>query len=158
MASHRCRVHGWATRVLIGFMTVAALAGEGRADKITLRGGGQIRGKVVPDPEHPDRVKILTETGKTPLSFQKAQVVQVQAEVSALDEYLVRRDRLASTAEAQYELGRWCEQHKLKDLAELHFEAALKQDRTYEPAHQKLGHVLMGERWIWGDELREAEV
>jgi hypothetical protein len=148
---------------LIGLAAMAWLVvavagpGAGRADQITFRGGGQIRGKVVADPQHPDRVKVLTETGKTPLSFQKGQIVRVQAEPSALDEYVVQRDSAASTAEAQYELGLWCEQHKLKDLAELHFEAALRKDKTYEPAHQKLGHVWLGNRWIWGDELREAQ-
>ena len=33
----------------------------------------------------------------------------------------------------------------------------MKQDGTHAAAHQKLGHVLSGERWIWGDELREAQ-
>ena len=55
-------------------------AGEGRADRIILRGGGQIRGKVLPDPDRPDRVIVLTETGKTPLTFQKPQIVRVVAE------------------------------------------------------------------------------
>src|SRR3954453_17787390 len=54
-------------------------AGEGFADRNVLRGGGQIRGKVVADPRHPDRVTIVTETGKTPLTFQKSQVLQVIA-------------------------------------------------------------------------------
>jgi hypothetical protein len=140
-------------------VAVAMAAGECRADRITLRSGGVIKGKVLPDPQHADRVTILTETGKTPLSFPRAQVSQVQAEPSALDEYLRRREGLATaaTAEAQYELGLWCEQHKLKDLAEIHFEAAVAQDGTYGPAHQKLGHVLLGDRWVWGDELREAQ-
>ena len=140
--------------MLIGLGTaivaVALVGGESRADRITLRGGGQIRGKVLPDPQSPDRVTILTESGKTPLSFQKAQILQVTAEPSVLDEYLARRDRLTSTAEANYELGVWCEEHKLKDLAELHFEAAVKHDKSYEPAHQKLGHVLLGDQLALG--------
>jgi hypothetical protein len=165
MAENRChcRAPGRKLPVLIALGTAivaVALVGQqtpSRADRITLRGGGQIRGKVLPDPQAPGRVKVLTESGKTPLSFQKAQILQVNPEPSALDEYLVRRDRLTSTAEANYELGVWCEEHKLKDLANLHFEAAVKYDKTYEPAHQKLGHVLRGDQWLWGDELREAQ-
>jgi hypothetical protein len=157
----RCRAPGGKLPVLIGLGTaivaVALVGGQTRADRITLRGGGQIRGKVLPDPQGPDRVRILTEAGKTPLSFQKAQILQVSPEPSALDEYLARRERLTSTAEADYELGVWCEEHKLKDLANLHFEAAVKHDKSYEPAHQKLGHVLRGDHWLWGDELREAQ-
>jgi hypothetical protein len=149
-------------RVLPVVLTVSfalgLFAGECRADRITLRGGGLIRGKVLPaDPQHPDRVTILTATGKTPLNFQKAQVIQVQAEPSALDEYLDRRGSLATTAEANHALGVWCEEHKLKDLAEIHFEAAVRLDKAFEPAHQKLGHVLVGNQWLWGDELRAAQ-
>ena len=33
----------------------------------------------------------------------------------------------------------------------------MKHDKSYEPAHQKLGHVLRGDHWLWGDELREAQ-
>jgi hypothetical protein len=161
MAQNRRGRSKRAVTALFGLGTAVALiafgGGEGRADRITLRGGGQIRGKILPDPEHPDRVKVLSESGKTPLSFQKSQIVQVAAEPSVLDEYLLRCDKMAPSAQVHYELGLWCEEHKLKDLAQLHFEAAVKNDKSYEPAHQKLGHVLVGDHWIWGDELREAQ-
>jgi hypothetical protein len=130
---------------------------EARADRIVLRGGGQIRGKVLADPKQPDRVIVLGEKGKTPLRFQKAQVIEVIREPSALDDYLVKRNQAAETVEGQYELGLWCEQHKLTDLAAIHFEAALKHDPQFAAAHQKLGHVLYGDRWLSGDELREAQ-
>src|SRR5439155_16792102 len=96
MAHHRRRAHGWTIPALIGLaiLAVAAAVRESRADRIQLRGGGQIKGKVLPDPQHPDRVLILTGTGKTPLSFQKAKIVQVHAAPSALDEYLERRAKL----------------------------------------------------------------
>jgi hypothetical protein len=154
MAIDRSHPRFWMIPALVGLGT---LVGECRADRIMLRGGGQLRGKVLPDPLHPDRSTILTETGKTPLNFQKAQILQVITEPSPLDEYLARRDQVEPTASAQFELGLWCEQHKLKDLAQVHYEAALKQDKTFAPAHQKLGHVLYSDTWLWGDELREAQ-
>jgi hypothetical protein len=154
------RIHktgGWRlVAPLIGLVPMAAI-GDARGDLIALRGGGQIRGKVVADPAHPDRVLILSEKGKTPLSFQKAQVVRVVAEPSALDEYVSRRDKAPATAEGQYELGLWCEDHKLPDLAEVHYEAAVAKDAAFAPAHQKLGHAQVGDRWLTGDELREAQ-
>src|SRR5262245_9169807 len=64
---------------LLGLFTGIPGVRNARADRIMLRGGGQIRGKVVPDPKHPDRVTVLTETGKTPLRFQKPQVLRVVA-------------------------------------------------------------------------------
>lgn len=133
------------------------IATEARADLISLRGGGQIRGKVVADPDHPDRVVVLTERGKTPLTFQKARIVHTVAEPSALDEYVILRAKAAMTAEAQYELGLWCEQHTLSDLAALHYEAAVARDKTFAAAHRKLGHVPSGCRWLTADEVREAQ-
>lgn len=145
--------------VSLGFAAVwlGATPLRARADRIVLRGGGQIRGKIVPDPKRPGRLTVLTERGKTPLSFEKPQVVQVIAEPSALDDYLARRDATTATAEGQYDLGLWCEQHKLTDLASLHYEEALKHDKSFAPAHRKLGHVKQGDLWLGGDALREAQ-
>ena len=117
---------------------------EARADRIVLRGGGQIRGKVMPDPKHARPGLVLTERGKTPLTFQKAQIVEVIAEPSPLDDYVARAGRDArrpprpSTSWAS-----GASEHKLPDLADLHYEAAVKLDKTFAPAHQKLGHVLL---------------
>ena len=132
-------------------------AGEGRADRIVLRGGGQIRGKVIPDPDRPDRVTVVTETGKTPLTFQKPQILQVIAEPERARRVRGPAAEAPTTAEAQYELGLWCEQHKLSDLAEIHYEAAVKHDKTFAPAHQKLGHVRYGDRWLSATSVREAQ-
>lgn len=159
MAIDRSRrgIHFRSIPALIGIIAIASGAPEGRADRIELRGGGQIRGKVVPDPEHPDRVTVVPATGKTPLHFQKGQVLRVIAEPGALDGYVERRARVEPTAESHFELGLWCERNQLQDLAEVHYEAALDRDKAFAPAHRKLGHVLHGDRWIWGDELREAQ-
>ena len=130
---------------------------ESFADRITLRGGGQIQGKVVDDPSRPDRATVLLLAGKTPLSLQKPQILQVTPEPSPLDEYVVRREKAGAGAEAQHELGLWCEAHKLADLAEVHYEAAVRQDKSFAPAHQKLGHTLVADRWLNADEVREAQ-
>ncbi|MHC5541921.1 HEAT repeat domain-containing protein, partial [Singulisphaera rosea] len=133
------------------------LVEECQADRISLRGGGQIRGKVIPDTAHPGRVIVLTETGKTPLNLQKPQILEVVSEPSALDEYVVKRAKVQPTAQAQYDLGRWCKEHKLADLATVHYELAVAQDKEFGPAHKELGHVLFGDRWLNADEVREAQ-
>lgn len=151
--------HGVGLAFLVpGLIAAAGLlaTGQVRADRISLRGGGQVRGKVTADPDKPGSVIVITERGKTPLHFQKAQIVAVIAEPSPLDEYVNRKARAARTAEDQYNLGLWCEQRKLSDLAEVHYEAAVGTDPSYAPAHEKLGHVLIGDRWLGGDALREA--
>ena len=103
----------------VGWVRRAARA---RADIIELRGGGQVQGKVVPDPKNKDRVQVLLLQGRRPLSFQKGQIVRVIPKASPLDDYVVKRAKAAATAEAQYELGYWCEQNRLADLAKLHYE------------------------------------
>ena len=137
---------------------IGLVADPALADVIALRGGGKVRGKVIPNMrEGSDRVTVLPEKGRTPLVFHKEQVVGVTAEPGPLDEYLVRRDRTSLTAEAQFELGLWCEGNTLRDLARLHYEAAVEHDKSFAPAHRKLGHVLHEDRWLTADELREAQ-
>ena len=147
----------WTRALPIGLAALVLAAAEGRADKIVLRGGGQVRGKVVADAKRPERVTVFTETGKTPLNFDKNRITEVVPEPSALDDYVVKRGKVAKSAEAQYTLGLWCAEHKLADLAEVHYEAALKEDNTFALAHQKLGHVLYSDRWLNRDELRAAQ-
>jgi hypothetical protein len=85
------------------------------------------------------------------------QVVEVVAEPGPLDDYLKRRDATPATAEAHFDLGRWCEEHRLPDLARLHYETAAGLDGTFGPAQKKLGHVLFSGRWLTADELHEAQ-
>jgi hypothetical protein len=125
-----------------------------RGDEIILRGGGQVQGKVSPDPDNPERVRIWLMNSKHPLNFEKAQVLRTIPRPSPLDEYLVRKDRASDDARGQFDLGLWCERNKLPGLAQAHYEAALTRDGEFEPAHQKLGHVLVDGRWLTRDQLR----
>ncbi len=70
---------------------------EARADRITIRGGGQIKGKLVSDPAHPGQWLYFGEVGKTPMVFKKDQIVQVLPEKSALDDYVLLREQARST-------------------------------------------------------------
>jgi hypothetical protein len=141
----------------LAVLTLCVATPQAGADRIVLRGGGQIRGKVLPDPKKPDGVLIVPERGKKELHFLKAQITEVVAEPSALDEYIIRREKTPATAEAQHALGLWCEQQKLRDLATLHYEAAVARDNTFGPAQKKLGRVQVGDRWLSGDDLRAAQ-
>src|SRR5579885_848938 len=136
---------------------VALSAVSSRADIIELRGGGQVQGKVVPDPKNKDRVQVLLLQGRRPLSFQKGQIVRIVPKASPLDDYVVKRGEAAGTAEAQYRLGSWCEQNRLADLARLHYERALGHDPDFEPAHKKLGHTKVGDSWLTRDDLTAAQ-
>ena len=146
----------------IGFAVVAAtLAGHlprmARSDTIVLRGGGQVEGKVMPDPKDKDRVQVWLLKGRKPLSFRKGQILEVVPKATVLDEYFEKKKKAAETSQGQYDLGMWCEQNKLTDLAKLHFETALAIDRAFVPAHKKLGHVYHGGYWVTRDELNTIQ-
>ena len=149
-------------RDLVGVGVLALGLGSGlpattHADRISLRGGGQIRGKLIADKADPGHLTFIGEAGRNPIIYKKEQILQVTPEPSALDEYVDRRGKERTTAEDEYQLGVWAEEHKLADLAAVHFEAALKLDPAYAPAHEKLGHVFLNDRWLDADGLREAQ-
>jgi hypothetical protein len=141
--------------IALGLAMMGAL--EARADRIVLRGGTQIRGVLLTKGAQPGQVLVQTEALATPIKYRKEQVVEVIPEPSPLKDYLDLRDQAAADAQSQYDLGLWCEQHKLPPFAELHYRRAIELDKEFAPAHKKLGHVLYADRWITGDELREAQ-
>ena len=143
----------WRLLLLLGPMALVLGASTALADVIVLRGGGQVTGKVVPDPQNKDRVQVWLLQGRKPLSFQKAQIVEVIPKASPLDDYFEKVKKAPATAQAQYDLGTWCDQNKLTDLARLHYEAALVSDKSFEPAHRKLGHVYHDGYWLSRDDL-----
>jgi HEAT repeats len=147
----------WVAAAAMAAFAFAQAPGRARGDVITLRGGGQVQGKVVPDPSAKDRVQVLMMTGRKPLSLQRAQILDITPKSSPLDEYIVKRGKADKTAQAQYDLGAWCEQNKLVDLSRLHYEAALSNDKSFEPAHKKLGHVYKNGYWVTRDDLKAMQ-
>jgi hypothetical protein len=151
----------WTARHMLAFLiaglAIVVIGSPARGDKITIRGGGQIKGKLIPDKAHPGQFLYIGEVGKTPMSFTKDQIVQVTPEKSVLDEYVVRLAKERPTTAAEFELGLWCEENKLLDLAQVHYDLTLKRDSNFGAAHKKLGHVMMGGRWLNADEVKEAQ-
>jgi hypothetical protein len=139
----------------VGLLAASCPAAWG--DEIMLRGGGEIQGKVIADPKTPRTVQVLLLRGGKPLSLQKGQILEVVPRPSPLDDYVVKKGRLAATAQSEYELGLWCEGKGLADLARTHFEAALVREGSFEPAHKKLGHVLHDGQWLSPDDLRQEQ-
>ncbi len=144
--------------LLIGVTAVTSWEGAAtRADVIELRGGGQVQGKAVPDPKNKDRVQVWLLRGRNPLTFQKGQVLNVIPQPGPLDGYVAKRAKVESTASAQFELGSWCEQNKLPDLARLHYETALSLDSNFDQAHRKLGHLYQDGVWVTRDDVSAAQ-
>jgi hypothetical protein len=136
-----------------GLVACGSASAIATADEIVLRGGGQVQGKVMPDPRDKDKVQVWLLQGRKPLSLQKSKILEVIPKASPLDQYIVMQKKTAETAQAQFDLATWCEQNKLPDLAHLHFEAAVLIDSSFEPAHRKLGHIFHDGGWLTRDQL-----
>jgi hypothetical protein len=143
--------------ILAGWIALLALSSPARADRIRLRGGGEIRGVILPDAAEAGRIQIQTETGSHPLTLARVQVLQVIAEDDPLDAYLPRKAAAPATAAAQYELGVWCEEQKLRGLADVHYRRAVELDSEHAEANRKLGHVRHDGRWMTYDAMRRAQ-
>jgi hypothetical protein len=140
---------------LVVGLSIVAASPLTRGDVVVFRGGGQVQGKVIADPaskENEARVLVVLPRGKTPLSLRRDQIREIIPKAGPLDEYAARREKLEPTAAAEHELGEWCEANDLPDLAELHFEAALKHDPDFAEARAKLGHAERDGRWLTPDE------
>ena len=142
--------------LLLAWLTTGPVL-EAKADRITLRGGGQVKGKMIPDKEHAGQFLFFGEVGKTPMVFKKDQIIQVSPEKARSTITSFSGDRPRQTAQDEYNLGVWCDEHKLRDLAQVHYELTLKRDSTYAAAHKKLGHVQLDGRWLNADEVKEAQ-
>jgi hypothetical protein len=131
------------------------------ADRISVRNGSVIKGKAIVDESHPDQYVVIGEKGKTPIVLKKDRVLGIEAEPSILDEYIVRRKAtgrsVSTSAQDEYNLAVWCQEHKLIDLASVHLEAAIKRDPDFGPAHQKLGHLLHDGKWLTPSEMKAAQ-
>ncbi len=138
-------------------LAVAATGAAARADRIVLRGGGTIRGVILPDKGRPGYVLVQTENSPTPLEFKQEQIERVTAESGPLKEYLGRRAAVEPTAQAHHDLARWCESNKLTGPATIHDRKAVEIDPAFAPSHRQLGHVEFEGRWLSHSDLREAQ-
>jgi len=142
-----------------------AFVADAKADRIFVRNGGAIRGKAIVDEAHPDQYLVVGEKGKTPVVLKRDRVVRVEAEPGILDDYAMRRKAMGlapaakgpTAAQAEYDLGLWAEEHKLVDLAAVHYEGAARRDPAFGPAHQRLGHVEHEGKWLTPAELKAAQ-
>lgn len=85
-----------------------------------------------------------------------AKSVETDAQLQAsLAEYNARRDKTPASADAQWKLALWCEEHGLKAEAKAHLAAVVRLNPGNETAWKRLGYQKKGNRW-WTREQIEA--
>ncbi len=140
----------WAivTSILIGLATVVSQA---RADYVTLRSGGEIRGELQADAKARGRAEFVTIR-----TLSGATVVVVSTDVDSvvrrrvlLEEYETRRRATPDTVGAQWELAEWCRQKSLSKEREAHLRRVVACDPDHTLAHRALGHIRDKKTGAW---------
>jgi hypothetical protein len=73
---------------------------------------------------------------------------QDPALLAALAEYNGRRERAAMTADDQWDLALWCEQHGLEPESKAHLAAVVRLDPSRDAAWKRLGCKKVDGRWM----------
>ncbi len=74
----------------------------------------------------------------------------------ALAEYNVKRIKTPKTADAQWKLALWCEQHGLDAEAKAHFATVVSLDPRREVAWKRLGYKKYNGQWMDDEQIKEA--
>jgi hypothetical protein len=115
-----------------------------RADIVVLHSGLKLEGIVT---KKGDKIEVRVPEG---LFVYRSDIVkEIQKGQSSLHDYdvmkaSVRPDDVAGW----FKLGLFCEQKKLPGLAKQAFERVVTLSPKHTAAHEKLGHILVGEEWF----------
>jgi hypothetical protein len=129
--------------LLIG---LAAAAAETAGDEILLRHGGRLVGDIV----RRDSVALVLDVDIGQVTVPLDQIEHIQSGVRT--PFALYRDRAARLAaddlDGWMSLALWARASGLKDPARQAFLRVLALDPENAAAHQALGHVRQGERWM----------
>lgn len=134
---------------IICFCAAAALY----ADVIVLKNGNEIEGKIIGETE--DRVVLKTSYGQIELA--KSQITEIRRAPTAFEEYEKKAKEVEKTAQAHYDLAKWCEGKELRKEAMKHYGKALEIDPAFAPAGQALGYEKVEGKWLSPDDAKIAK-
>jgi hypothetical protein len=164
---------GYRSALIMAALTFAAVlelnARAVRADYITLRSGGEIRGELLSGlnraegksksrgdrsrEERSEFISIRTLSGAT-VAVETDEVESVVRRRMVLEEYETLRRATPDTVEAQWDLAEWCRQKSLAKERETHLRAVVALDPEHTAAHRGLGHIHDSQgRWSTRDEM-----
>jgi tetratricopeptide (TPR) repeat protein len=119
------------------------------ADTVYLRGGGKVSGRIVSRTE--DQVEV--DVGAGTIKVRMANVMRIDEERSALDEYAQRAQGLGpQDVDGWRELGRWAKSRGLNTQARQAYEKVLAVAPNDPEANEALGRVQVGGRFVSEEE------
>jgi len=132
-----------------------AWVGVARGDAVQLRGGGRIEGTVARGESGKVPYVLIEVDPRLKVAIPENQVSRV-AESELLDEYRERVAATPATAEAQFDLGLWCQRSVLLPQSKHHFQRAVRIDPNHSRARSALGYVAHDGGWVRYSDLQES--
>lgn len=138
---------------------LAVLSGSAKlsADTIKLEGGRTIKGQVLDEKSTKDKLVIKLLVGNAEVTIDRSQIQEIIVEKSPKEQYDEVKDQYQQTAEDQFKLAIWCEEHKLPKQRKVHLEKTIELDPHHAQAREKLGYVKRDGKWMTANELKEAK-
>lgn len=147
----KSRVQSLRHRATETILAAILLVGSGPLladDRIVLRTGGEILGRVVAE-EGTGGDKLLTielDAGGT-LKLLRTQIQTIEETTEAELQYRERVTSVADTAESHWELAEWCREQKLRAEQERHLLKVIQLDPEHEDARHALGYSRVAGVW-----------
>lgn len=141
-------------------VSLAAADRPVRADFVTLRSGGEIRGELLGDSASAaskqklagDFVTIRTLSGAL-VAVGRAEVESVVRRRLVVEDYESLRRAAPETVSAHWDLAEWCRQKSLAKEREHHLRKVVELDPEHTAAHRALGHVKHQGQWASQDDV-----
>src|SRR5579863_99490 len=137
----------------------ASAAVKVRADFVTLKSGGEIRGEFLPGSKpnaSSSHISMRMLSGAT-VVVHKDEVEGIVRRRPAVEEYHTLRRAMSDTVAGNWELAEWCRRNALPQERSGHLQRVLEIDGEHVLAHRALGHIRDQGRWTTRDELLAAQ-
>jgi len=123
------------------------------ADVIVLDDGRTLEGKIIKETE--ERITLKVKYGE--IEILKHKISAIRRCPTAYEEYEEKAKEVEKTAQAHYDLAKWCEEKELGPKAKKHYLKALEIDPTFTPAGKALGYEKVEEKWLSPDDAKKAK-
>ncbi|MFH1421657.1 MAG: DUF1570 domain-containing protein [Planctomycetota bacterium] len=136
------------------FVFIIILFSSLQADTIVTIDKKRLEGKITS--ETSEEVTIQLKYGE--IKIKKSDIVSIDKNKTVWEEYEERSKEIAGTAQAHYELGKWCQKKELLSDAKFEFKRALELDKDFEPAAKELKQIKVeGEGWVTEERAKELQ-
>jgi hypothetical protein len=125
-------------------------------DVAELRFGGSLRGEIRQYSAEDKQGQLIRISDGLFMAVPDVEVRRVRADDAALEEYRRLAAAAPQTAEAQWELSRWCNAQRLTAQKQRHLERTIELDPNHGPARQELGYEPRGNGWVLRTALRRG--